>query len=546
MLDKEIAQGLDPKSITLRFPPEPNGRLHIGHARAICLNFSLARHYGGRCILRLDDTNPTNESEELAEHIKSDIKWLGFKWDALTHTSDYFESLYQYTLELIAKNLAYVDDQNPEQIRLTRGSLTAAGQNSQWRTRTPEENTQLFIAMREEREPQIKRVVRAKIDMAASNLNLRDPIMWRWCAESHYRLKDQWSIYPLYDFSHPMADAIEGISHSLCTLEFADHRVLYDWFIENLVSGTRPQQIEFARMNITGITTSKRKIAWLVENHYVNNQSDPRLMTLAALRKRGFTPEIIQDFCQRTPITRAQGYLELDYLCSLARSQFNQDCPRAMAVLKPIKIILENLEPDCQIECRAQVMPQRKDGPLRTLMLSREIFIEADDFQEEPTKNFFRLSVGRSVRLRSAGLISCQEVIKNENGDIDHLVCRFEHDSLQAKKDFMGNKVRATIHWVGSDALSASIMLISESLSETIEDKPQSDSGVQKVAPPSLALPKVTYAKDARIEASLGEALPHQCYQFERLGYFCKSDDPTESVDWIQTLALRDENKRKT
>ena len=539
-LEKEIEQGLDPAAITLRFPPEPNGSLHIGHARAACLNFGLAHHFGGRCFLRLDDTNPATESRQFADDIISDLRWLGFDWDEMHYTSDYFPQLYDYTVRLIELGLAYIDDQDPDEIRQNRGTLTEPGHNSPWRDRPADENLALLKAMRTGGAHQKIRVVRARIDMAAGNLNMRDPVMWRQRSEHHYRLGASWKIFPLYDFSHCLSDAIEGITHSLCTLEFADHRPLYDWFLDNLIDDrARPRQIEYARMNIAGAETSKRRIARLCAEKLVSGTDDPRLMTLAGLRRRGIIPEIIRDFCSRTPVTRAQGDLEISYFYELAREHLNKQAPRSMAVLRPLKLIIENLEPDQETICAVPIYPQQPDSPVREVPLSREIYIERDDFCAQPDSKFLRLAPGRSVRLRCAGVVHFLSYRDDALGQPVEIRCRLEPNSRGAKVDDQGNKVRATIHWVAAThAVCGQVQLLPEKGDPTAVSAPGGNGGQEQGQAP---IGEIETLNDCRLEAGLALAKPGDYYQFERLGYFrCSAKG-----EWIRTLSLRSQSKMR-
>ena len=525
-LEREVADGLDARSITLRFPPEPNGYLHIGHARAICLNFDLARRFGGRCLLRLDDTNPATEQQAFADAILDEVRWLGYQWDGLSYTSDYFGQLYDYTVKLIDAGLAYVDDQSPGQVREGRGSLTSPGRASPFRERAREESLDLLAAMRAGRAPAADSVVRARIDMASDNLNMRDPVIWRQRRESHYRLGDSWRIFPLYDFSHCLSDAIEGITHSLCTLEFADHRPLYDWFLDHLLDGsqTRPRQIEFARMNIAGALTSKRRIAELHRAGKVRGFDDPRLMTLAGLRKRGIDSGAILDFCRRTPITRAQGDLEIDYFLDVAREGLNREAPRAMAVLRPLRVVIENLAPGQGLACSSPVYPQGGKEQTRELRLEREIFIERDDYREQPERDFRRLAPGRSVRLRSAGVIRCLGRECDGDGELTALRCHLVKDSKGAKLDDLGNKVRATVHWVAaSSAVPAEIELLEEG-----PGRAGDEAATEAIAP-------IERLSGCLLERGLAEADAGAVYQFERLGYFhCLGRG-----QWLRCLGLR-------
>ena len=436
--------------IVTRFPPEPNGYLHIGHAKSICLNFGLAEKFGGKCHLRFDDTDPEKESVEYAEAIKRDVKWLGFDWgEGLYHAADYFEQLYGYAVELIKNGKAYVDDLSPEEIREYRGTLTEPGRESPYRNRSVEENLDLFQRMRAGEFPDGSRVLRAKIDMTSPNMNMRDPVLYRIKRADHYRTGDEWCIYPMYDFTHPISDALEGITHSICTLEFEDHRPLYDWVLENVSVPCRPQQIEFARLNLSYTITSKRKLLRLIEEGYVAGWDDPRVPTLAGVRRRGYTPEAIRDFCERVGVAKKNSTVDMAMLEHCVREDLNQRAPRAMAVLRPLKVVIENY-PEGQVEeLEAINNPEDPGMGTRKLPFSREIFIEQEDFMEVPPKGYRRLAPGREVRLRYGYVIKCEDVLKDEDGNVVELRCTYDPATLGGGTPD-GRKVRGIIHWVSA------------------------------------------------------------------------------------------------
>ncbi|NLJ25429.1 MAG: glutamine--tRNA ligase/YqeY domain fusion protein, partial [Firmicutes bacterium] len=448
------------KRIVTRFPPEPNGYLHIGHAKSICLNFGLAEKFNGTCHLRFDDTDPEKEEIEYVEAIKRDVKWLGFDWgENLYHAADYFEQLYEFAIELIEKGNAYVDDLSAEEIREYRGTLTEPGRESPYRNRSVEENLDLFRRMRAGEFPDGSRVLRAKIDMASPNMNMRDPVLYRIKRASHYRTGDKWCIYPMYDFTHPISDALEYITHSICTLEFEDHRPLYDWVLENVSVPCKPQQIEFARLNLSYTITSKRRLLRLVELGYVTGWDDPRVPTIAGVRRRGFTPEAIRDLCERVGVAKNNSLVDMAMLEHCVREDLNRRAPRAMAVLRPLRVVIENFPEGHVEELEAINNPEDPNMGTRKVPLSRVIYIEQEDFMEEPPKGYRRLAPGREVRLRYGYVIKCEEVIKDENGQVVELRCTYDPETLGGSTPD-GRKVRGIIHWVSAaHAIKAEVRL---------------------------------------------------------------------------------------
>jgi glutaminyl-tRNA synthetase len=526
------------KEVVTRFPPEPNGYLHIGHAKSICLNFGIAEEFGGRCHLRFDDTNPIKEEQEYIDAIERDVRWLGFDWGQhLYHASDYFERLYGWAEDLIRAGKAYVDDQSPEEIRATRGTLTEPGKNSPFRNRSVEENLDLFRRMRAGEFPNGTRVLRAKIDMASGNINLRDPVLYRILHASHPRTGTQWKIYPSYDFAHGQSDAIEGITHSICTLEFEDHRPLYDWFIDQLAIH-HPQQIEFARLNLNYTVLSKRKLLQLVQQKFVTGWDDPRMPTLAAIRRRGYTPEALRNFCERIGVAKRNSTVDIAMLEHALREDLNKRAPRVMAVLRPVKVVLENY-PAAQIEeLEAVNNPEDPGAGTRKVPFARELYIEQDDFREEPPKGFFRLSPGKEVRLRYAYIIQCKEVIKDpQTGEVTELRCTYDPEtksgSSQSKR-----KVKATIHWVSArHAPSAEVRLYDHLFKvEDPDDVPEGTDWLTNLNPGSLET-----LTDCRIEPCLAEAKVGERFQFERMGYFCIDRDSTGNKKvFNRAVTLRD------
>jgi glutaminyl-tRNA synthetase len=522
------------KDVVTRFPPEPNGYLHIGHAKSICLNFGVAQEFGGRCHLRFDDTNPAKEEQEYIDAIERDVRWLGFDWGKhLYHASDYFERLYGWAEDLIRAGKAYVDDQTQEQIRLNRGTLTEPGKNSPFRDRPAAENLDLFARMRAGEFENGTRVLRAKIDMASGNINLRDPVLYRILHAAHPRTGTAWKIYPSYDFAHGQSDAIEGITHSICTLEFEDHRPLYDWFIANLSVPSRPHQYEFARLNLSYTVLSKRVLTQLVRDGHVKGWDDPRMPTLAGLRRRGVPPEAIRDFIKRIGVAKANSLVDAGMFEFSVREALNKTALRRMAVLRPLKVVIENYPEGQSEELEAVNHPDDPAAGSRKLKFSRELYVEQEDFMENPPKKFFRLSPGKEVRLRYAFFITCREVIKNAAGDVIELRCTYD-PATKGGNAPDGRKVKATIHWVSAvDAVAAEVRLYNPLFA-----KPDPSGGENFTAdlnPDSLDV------IEARLEPALRDAKVEQPVQFERQGYFCLDRDSSpKRLVFNRTIGLRD------
>jgi len=519
IISDDIASGKHGGNVVTRFPPEPNGFLHIGHAKSICLNFAVALENGGRTYLRFDDTNPGKESEEYVEAIKEDVRWLGFDWeDRLTHASDYFDQLYESAERLIEMGKAYVDSLSAEDIREYRGSFTEAGKNSPYRERSIEENLDLLRRMRDGEFADGEHVLRAKIDMASENMNMRDPALYRIRHISHQNTGDKWKIYPMYDFAHGLSDAFEGITHSLCTLEFEDHRELYDWFLDQLEPPHRPRQIEFSRLNLAYALTSKRKLHQLVEDGIVSGWDDPRLATLAGMRRRGYPPAALRDFIQRVGVTRKGNLIEMGVLENSVREHFDHAAERRMAVLRPLKIVLSNY-PEGETEMMtAQNHPNREELGTREMPFGREIYVERTDFMEEAPGKFFRLKPGGEVRLRYAYIIRCDAVIKDDNGEVVELQCTYDPDTRSGSAAAQ-RKVKGTIHWVSVEhAVPAEIRLYDRLF--TTPDPGSAENFLDDLNPNSL---EIVYAE---LEPSLGDVPVGSTCQFERLGYF--STDPVD------------------
>jgi glutaminyl-tRNA synthetase len=521
-------------TIVTRFPPEPNGYLHIGHAKSICLNFGVAAEFGGHCNLRYDDTNPTKEDQEYIDAIERDVRWLGFDWgEHLYHASDYFEQLYEWAEYLIRAGKAYVDDQTQEETRATRGTLTEAGIESPYRERGVEENLDLFRRMRAGEFPNGARVLRAKIDMASGNINLRDPVLYRILHAAHPRTGRTWCIYPSYDFAHGQSDSIEGITHSICTLEFEDHRPLYDWFLDNLPVPTRPHQYEFARLNLTYTVLSKRVLTELVRGGHVTGWNDPRMPTLAGLRRRGVPPEAIRDFVKRIGVAKANSVVDMAMLEFSIREHLNRTAQRRMAVLRPLRVVIENYPESEGEEVEALNHPENPAAGTRKIRFGRELFIERDDFMEIPPKKFFRLSPGAEVRLRYAYFITCREVKKNANGDVIELRCTYD-PATKGGNAPDGRKVKATMHWVSAqDSVPAEVRLYNPLFTKPDPDATYFES---QMNPNSLEV-----IIDARVEPSLAAANVKAAMQFERQGYFYPDKDsaPGRPV-FNRTVGLRD------
>src|SRR5215471_14817370 len=522
------------KNIVTRFPPEPNGYLHIGHAKSICLNFGIAEEFGGRCHLRFDDTNPTKEEQEYLDAIERDVRWLGFDWGKhLYHASDYFEQLYEWAEDLIRHGKAYVDDQSPHDMRASRGTLTEPGRNSPYRERSVAENLDLFRRMRAGEFPNGARVLRAKIDMASGNINLRDPVLYRILHAKHPRTGTAWSIYPSYDFAHGQSDAIEGITHSICTLEFEDHRPLYDWFIENLPVPSRPRQYEFARLNITYTVLSKRVLTELVRGGHVEGWDDPRMPTLAGLRRRGTPPEAIRDFVKRIGVAKANSVVDAAMFEFSVREALNKSAMRRMAVLRPLKIMIENY-PEGQLEeLEAANHPDDPTAGSRQIRFGRELYVERDDFMENPPKKFYRLSPGREVRLRYAYFVTCREAVKDSAGEVIELRCTYDPQTRGGNAPD-GRKVQATLHWVcAADAIPAEVRLYNQLFARP---DPNVATFAADLNPDSLEV-----LTDCRLEPALAAANSDDSVQFERQGYFCRDPDSAPGrLVFNRAVGLRD------
>jgi len=521
-----------------RFPPEPNGYLHIGHAKSICLNFGLAEEFGGFCNLRFDDTNPVKEEEEYIRSIQEDVRWLGFDWeDRLFYASDYFDTLYDYALKLIKDGKAYVDDLSADEIREHRGTLTKPGKVSPFRNRSVEENLSLFKRMKAGEFKNGEKVLRAKIDMASPNLNMRDPVMYRILHAAHHRTGKKWCIYPMYDWAHGQSDSIEGITHSLCTLEFEDHRPLYDWFVENLGIHA-PQQIEFARLDINYTLLSKRKLLRLVKEGFVSGWDDPRMPTLSGIRRRGYTPESIRDFCERIGVAKSNSVVDISLLEHCLREDLNKRAPRVMAVLRPLKVIIDNYPEEQVEELEAENNPEDPSAGTRKLPFSREIYIEQDDFREDPPRKFFRLAPGQEVRLKHAYIIKCEKVIKDsKSGEVTEIHCSYDPETKSGQTND-GRKVKGTLHWVSTrHAIAAEVRLYDHLFSKP--DPNETEAGqdfISNLNPNSLEVVK------SYVEPSLRNANGGEHYQFLRNGYFCvdTKDSTPEKPVFNRTTSLRD------
>ena len=532
VVDADVAGGRTEVVVT-RFPPEPNGHLHIGHAKSMCLNFGIAREFGGRCHLRFDDTNPAKEEHEYIASIQEDVRWLGFDWgEHLYFASGHFETLYGWGEHLVGAGKAYVDDLSAEEIRAHRGTLTEAGRHSPYRARTPDENLDLFRRMRAGEFADGARVLRAKIDMASANINMRDPVLYRILRAPHPRTGEDWCIYPTYDFAHGQSDAIEGVTHSLCTLEFEDHRPLYDWLIDNLPVPSRPRQYEFSRLNLTHTVLSKRRLVELVDGGHVKGWDDPRMPTLGGLRRRGIPAAAIRDFAGRIGITKSDSIVEVALLEHCARDLLNRTAPRRMAVLNPLKVVIENYPQGEWEELDAVNNPENAAAGTRPVRFSRDIYIEREDFMEEPPSKFFRLAPGREVRLRYAFFITCTDVIKDAAGGVVELRCTYDPETRGGDAPD-GRKVKATLHWVSAaDAIAAEVRLYDHLFADA-------EPGVDFAA--SLNKNSLTVLEDCRLEPALADAAVGETVQFERLGYFCLDADsaPGRPV-FNRTVALRD------
>ncbi|CUH94612.1 Glutamine-tRNA ligase [Propionispora sp. 2/2-37] len=532
IINEDLKNNKNSSRVHTRFPPEPNGYLHIGHAKSICLNFGTAAKYHGLCNLRFDDTNPTKEDVEYVDSIKEDVKWLGFDWaDRMYYASDYFARFYEYALQLIKAGKAYVCDLNAQQIREYRGTLTEPGKESPYRNRSVEENLDLFQRMKAGEFADGSRVLRAKIDMASPNVNMRDPVLYRISRAVHHRTGDTWCIYPMYDYAHPISDAIEGITHSICTLEFEDHRPLYDWVLQALEFERCPQQIEFARLNLTNTVMSKRHLRALVEEKKVNGWDDPRMPTISGLRRRGYTPEAIRDFCERIGVAKSNSTVDISLLEHCIREDLNSRAARVMAVLNPLKLVLLNYPENQVEELDAENNPENPDMGTRKIPFSRVLYIEKEDFMENPPKKFFRLAPGQEVRLKHAYIIKCEQVVKDEaTGEIIELRCTYDPDT-KSGGPASGRKVKGTLHWVSAaHALEAEVRLYDYLFKE------ESDDGNAVFNPHSLEV-----LTKCRVEPSLVKAVPGTRYQFLRQGYFNTDlDSRDKKLVFNRVVGLRD------
>lgn len=536
IIDGDLASGKHQQVLT-RFPPEPNGYLHVGHAKSICLNFGLAQSYQGACNLRFDDTNPEKESPEFINSIKADVEWLGFNWpDEPKFASNYFDTLHQYAIELIESGKAYVCELTHDEAREYRGTLKEPGKNSPYRDRSVEENLDLFRRMAEGEFEEGKMVLRAKIDMASPNINMRDPIIYRIRHVEHHQTGDKWCIYPMYDFTHPISDALEGITHSICTLEFEDHRPLYDWLLDNISIDCHPQQIEFARLQLNYTVTSKRKLKQLVDEGHVSGWDDPRMPTLAGMRRRGFTAASIRKFCDSIGVAKANSTVDVAMLEAALRDDLNENSPRAMCVLNPLKITITNF-PEGEVETLSAPLHPQKEMGNRDLPFTREIFIDREDFKEEANKKFKRLVLGKEVRLRNAYVIRADEVIKDDSGEIIEIRCVYDPETL-GQNPTDGRKVKGVIHWVSAtESVPAEVRVYDRLFLDENPDGNKEKHFLELINPDSLAT-----LTEARVEPSVAEASAEQSFQFEREGYFCvdRYESAPDKLVLNKTIGLRD------
>ena len=538
IIDEDLASSKHDEIVT-RFPPEPNGYLHIGHAKSICLNFGIAtEHPKARCHLRFDDTNPTREEQEYVDSIKDNVKWLGFDWgEHLYFASDYFDQLYEFAEHLIREGKAYVCDLTPDEMRESRGTLTEPGTNSPYRDRSPEENLDLFHRMRDGEFDDGSRVLRAKIDMASGNINMRDPVLYRILRASHHRTGDKWCIYPMYDYTHPVSDALENITHSLCTLEFADHRPLYDWACDNTPVPCHPQQIEFARLNLSYTVVSKRKLRKLVDGNFVDGWDDPRMPTLSGIRRRGYTAASIRNFCDKIGVAKNDSLIDVAVLEHCIREDLNEKAPRVMGVLRPLKVIIDNYPEDQVEEMEFQNHPQKPEMGTRKVPFCREIYIERGDFQEEAPKKFRRLAPDREVRLRYGYFIKLASVVKDENGEVTEVHCTYDPESRGGNSPD-GRKVKGTIHWVSArHAVDAEVRLYDRLFTVEAPEGDKDKDFLEHINPDSLEV-----LENCKLEPSLADIEPEANCQFERTGYFCldaKASQPDKPV-FNRTVTLRD------
>ena len=538
IISKDLEAGKNEGRVATRFPPEPNGYLHVGHAKSICLNFSMAEEFGGTCNLRFDDTNPEKESQEYIEAIKRDVTWLGFEWNGeVRYASDYFDQLYQFAVELIKQDKAYVDESTPDQIRAMRGSLTEPGQNSPYRDRGVEENLQQFERMRAGEFADGAAVLRVKIDMASPNINMRDPVIYRVRRAHHHQTGDKWCIYPMYDYTHCISDALEEITHSLCTLEFEDHRPLYDWVLDQLDVPCHPQQIEFSRLNLNYTVTSKRKLKQLVDEGHVSGWDDPRMPTIAGMRRRGYTPASIRNFCEMIGVTKSEGLVDVSMLEFAIRDDLDKNAPRAMCVMDPIKVVIENWNESEEQALSIAAHPKDESLGVREIFFGKELYIDRSDFEEEPPKGFKRLIPGGEVRLRGAYVIRCDEVIKNEQGAVVELRCSYDDQTLGKNPE--GRKVKGVIHWVSvNKALPVEVRLYDRLFHHESPDATKDGTSfLDHINPDSLTVKSQAYA-----EPSLANATSDLPYQFEREGYFVLDavDSSSDKLVFNRTVTLRD------
>ena len=538
---EDIAPGgrYEGKKVHTRFPPEPNGYLHIGHAKAVCINFGTAEKFGGLCNLRMDDTNPTKEDEEFVENIKSDIRWLGFDWgDRFYYASDYFEKMYELAVQLIRDGYAYVCQLTPEEVRQNRGDLSTPAV-SPYRDRTVEESLDLFARMRAGEFEDGAMTLRAKIDLASGNFNMRDPVIYRINHMRHHRTGTEWCIYPMYDYAHPIEDALEGITHSLCSLEFEDHRPLYDWVIEHIDLPSKPRQIEFARLGINNTVMSKRKLRYLVENNIVSGWDDPRMPTLCGLRRRGYTPAAIRNFCERVGVAKVNSTIEYSFLEHCLREDLNENAPRAMAVLRPVRLTITNYPEDKTEIFEVENIPGKPEAGTRTVTFSRNLWIEREDFLEEPVKGYFRLFPGNEVRLKTAYVVRCTGCVKDAEGNITEVLAEYDPETRGGNTPD-GRKVKSTIHWLDAEtALDAEIRLYDSLF--TVPD-PDGEEYLKVLNPDSLQV-----LTGSKVEPFLKDAAPESAYQFMRQGYFCvdNTDSSPEHLVFNRTVSLKDGFKKK-
>ena len=538
IIAKDLEAGKNEGRVATRFPPEPNGYLHVGHAKSICLNFSMAEEFGGTCNLRFDDTNPEKESQEYIEAIKRDVTWLGFHWHGeVRYASDYFDQLYRFAVELIKEDKAYVDESTPEEIRAMRGSLTEAGQDSPFRSRSVDENLQQFERMRAGEFADGAAVLRVKIDMASPNINMRDPVIYRVRRAHHHQTGDKWCIYPMYDYTHCISDALEEITHSLCTLEFEDHRPLYDWVLDQLDVPSHPQQIEFSRLNLNYTVTSKRKLKQLVDEGHVSGWDDPRMPTIAGMRRRGYTPTSIRNFCEMIGVTKSEGVVDVSMLEFAIRDDLDKNAPRAMCVMDPIKVVIDNWNEAEELALSVAAHPKDEALGEREIFFGKELYIDRSDFEEVPPKGFKRLIPGGEVRLRGAYVIRCDEVIKNEQGDVVELRCSYDDQTLGKNPE--GRKVKGVIHWVSAArALPVEVRLYDRLFNHESPDATKDGSSfLDHINPDSLTVKSQAYA-----EPSLANATADLPYQFEREGYFVLDavDSSADKLVFNRTVTLRD------